>query len=98
MRALVAAIVCLVFAVDAARRRRSRAMDDDLSPEIDLDAPEPTEILALPGRKFPLNFASGEFTINVRWRRRLTAEAQARTLSSTTATCVCTCCRASPSC
>lgn len=72
MRGVVPLLACLLLTTDASRRRRARRMyaDDELSPEIDLDAPEPTEILALPGRKFPLNFAAGEFTIKVRRRRR----------------------------
>jgi protein N-lysine methyltransferase METTL21D len=57
------------------RRRHSRpadpppAMDDGaaaagLSDEIDIDAPDaPPGVLALPGRKFPLDFAGGGFTI-----------------------------------
>lgn len=36
-----------------------------LSPELDLDAPDaPPGTLLLPGRRFPLNFAAGEFTVH----------------------------------
>lgn len=35
----------------------------DLSPEIDIHAEAPSGPLLLPGRKFPLNFDCGEFTI-----------------------------------
>jgi hypothetical protein len=38
----------------------------ELSDEIDIDAPPPAEgapLLALPGRKFPLDFVGGEFEV-----------------------------------
>lgn len=56
----------------AQRRRRAQAASvtaagqmDELSPEIDLDAPDaPPGVLMLPGKKFPLDYAGGELRVH----------------------------------
>lgn len=63
-----------VSRADRASQRRRRlstsgmaaaALDDSLSPEIDLDAPDaPPGVLMLPGKKFPLDYAGGELRVH----------------------------------
>lgn len=56
----------------ARRRRRTQTASvtaagkmDELSPEIDLDAPDaPPGVLMLPGKKFPLDYAGGELRVH----------------------------------
>lgn len=70
MRAWLA-LLAFAVGVHAGRQRRDVSIESrrmsamgEISDEIDLDADTSSTVLLLPGRKFPLNFGAGEFTVH----------------------------------